>query len=140
MRNNHVWLGRIGLLSGILSFSLGAILAWGRLGQPGITLGFALPITIGGCFQLQAELAGYKAIKRFHSETDEVTKRKYLRVHIGNMLSLFVMACCIPAVIRLAEVLIPGDNGWTLVAIIGLCVGLQNITVAYANQVQPPAL
>ena len=64
----HRWIGRFGLLSGLVSFSLGAFLAWSRLGIAGegsTTLGFAVPITIGGILQLQCEYKGFRAIRAY---------------------------------------------------------------------------
>jgi hypothetical protein len=154
-KNMHIWVGRIGLLAGVVSFSLGAFLAWSRLGLQsvgGTTLGFALPITIGGVAQLSAQYNGYKAIRQYKTLNEEITartkdyqqthiskekealrvqlealtlfKQKALRNHIGNMISLFVSACGIPAGIRLAELATGEKNEvatiFAIVAVIGV--------------------
>jgi hypothetical protein len=75
---SHTWIGRLGLLSGIVSFSLGFFLAWSRLALLGssstdddavvvgsTTLGFSIPITIGGILQIVCEVQGFRAIRKF---------------------------------------------------------------------------
>lgn len=168
----HVWVGRIGMVAGIISFSLGAFLAWSRLGLDtvgGTTLAFALPITIGGIAQLSAQYYGYSAIRRYKSlgydislkqrQIDEketfvsdeqkiclmeeinimkVSQQKALRNHIGNMISLFVSACGIPAGIRLAEVMTGGKDGVaTIFAIVSVIVALSVLASRYMNMMMP---
>lgn len=159
----HRWIGRFGLVSGLVSFSLGAFLAWSRLGIVGAgstTLGFAVPITIGGILQLQCEYKGFRAIRTYKALQDEIEKiqedgrskdqhrietlvadqKKALRTHIGYMISLFVCACGIPAGIRLAEFLARGDEGVVgtvaLLSVIGL---LQYLSGLYIRKLVPPA-
>jgi hypothetical protein len=144
----------MGLVAGLVSFSLGAFLAWTRLGLEsvgGTTLGFALPITIGGIAQVCAQYNGYKAIQLYKSLKGEIAKstiesedsrtskegnailvekiellkkkqQKALGNHIGNMISLFVSACGIPAGIRIAE-LFGGPNDIVTIASIVTMIG-----------------
>jgi hypothetical protein len=166
----HTWVGRIGLIAGIISFSLGAYLAWSRYGLEtvgGTTLAFALPITIGGIAQLSAQYYGYIAIRQYKSiaqevqnkirHTDEnlltkehkddsdhdlnrlrVAQRSALRKHVGNMVSLFVSACGIPAGIRLAELVTGGNDGIATVAAILLVIGVLSwIGIRYMNIMMP---
>lgn len=166
----HIWIGRIGMVAGIISFSLGAFLAWSRLGLDtvgGTTLAFALPITIGGIAQLSAQYNGYLAIRQYKSLGNEIDvklrqaedvsvskeqkvyvmdeieimkslQRKALRKHIGNMISLFVSACGIPAGIRLAELVTGGSDGVaTIFAIVAIIVTLSLIGIRYMNMMLP---
>jgi hypothetical protein len=72
----HIWVGRIGLIAGILSVSFGMYLTWSRLGLPtengGTTLGFSIPITIGGICQLIAEYNGYFSIRLYQTLRHEI--------------------------------------------------------------------
>ena len=134
----HVWIGRLGLLFGYISFAAGAYCAWwpGR-GDKLPDLGFAIGITVGGIAQVCAQTAGYRAIQKFKelkvqilelqrfddkkmktAEIDDLCKRRddALRIHIFNMVSLFVAACGIPAGIRFASVLGLGDSFMGLIA------------------------
>lgn len=166
----HVWVGRVGMVSGIISFSLGAFLAWSRLGLDtvgGTTLSFTVPITIGGLAQLWAQYNGYFAIRRYKSLESDITvklrqieeisvsneqkeflmeelkllkisQRTALRQHIENMISLFVMACGIPAGIRLAEFVTGGSDGIaTIIAIVTIIVALSLIGMRYMNMMMP---
>jgi hypothetical protein len=166
----HIWVGRVGMVAGIISFSLGAFLAWSRLGVDtvgGTTLAFAIPITIGGIAQLNAQYNGYLAIRQYKSlekeiaikiqQTEDISiskeqkiylidetnnmrlsQRKALRKHIGNMISLFVSACGIPAGIRLAELVTGGSDGVvTIFAIMTIIVALSLIGVRYVNMMLP---
>jgi hypothetical protein len=154
----HTWIGRLGLISGIVSFSLGAYLAWSRLTNDpsvvgGTTLGFAIPITIGGILQLICEVKGFRAIREFkqikmqlaeNSSLDELKSLKdrqgaALGKHIGYMLSLFVMACSIPAGIRLSERITGRKDGMILTAVIlGIIFGLNLIASRYVDKMLPP--
>lgn len=168
---SHTWIGRLGLLTGIIGFSLGTYLTWSRLTMGGgaeavegsTTLGFSIPITIGGILQIICELRGFRAIRHYKSLRtmieqlqltgrstcdygDELRKLREaqdgaLRSHIDNMLSLFVMACGIPAGIRLAGVLSFGDEGVIgILAIGGVVYGLYTLRGRYINKMMPPAV
>ena len=167
----HIWVGRTGLIAGIFSFSIGAFLAWTRLGLEsvgGTTLGFALPITIGGIAQIFAQYNGYKAIRLYKSLKEEIliktqasheihtskdeqyilsmeldvlklNQQKALGNHIGNMISLFVTACGIPAGIRIAE-LIGGKNDLvTVSSVIAVIVGFGFLASRYMKMMIPVA-
>lgn len=117
----HVWVGRFGLLFGIVGAATGFYLAW--FVYEGDST-FAVGVTIGGVSQLFCEYHGYLAVRRYQAVSAEIaaasneTPTKELRdardehlvAHVDNMIGLFVLACGIPGVIRLAEVL--GGNNW----------------------------
>jgi hypothetical protein len=170
----HELVGRTGLIAGIGSFFLGAFLAWSRVKV--LTLGFAVPITIGGIFQLNGQWQGFVAIRKYKmlkqqiemlsgggrgesthlfSASDSpdrnrrelvlegllVEKRIALRQHIGNMISVFVMACGIPAGIRLAEQISGGTNRFVTVLTILTMIGCLNVvTGRYIRVMQPNRL
>lgn len=166
----HTWVGRVGMVSGVISFVLGAFLSWSRLGkvgEGGTSLGFALPISIGGIAQLFSQYNGYMAIKKYKLlkqdietqreegkrnrvskkeqikraqdiEVLQIEQRKALRLHIGNMISLFVSACGIPAGIRLAELATGGKDGLaTVVAIVAVIGVLNKIAYRYMRAMKP---
>ena len=160
----HVWVGRVGLISGIISFSLGAFLAWSRLVlseetnvEGSTTLGFAIPITIGGMLQIVCEVIGYRAIRKYqhtaqelqdnsktmaedYRQSLELQKHEALKLHISSMLGLFVMACSIPAGIRLAVYISGGNEDGLLptALIIIIIVILQKISNRYVHRMVPP--
>jgi hypothetical protein len=141
----------------------------GYTGVGGTTLAFSLPITIGGIAQLQAQYNGYMAIRRYQRLKDEIAlklstlepistnetktrhtqeiqdlaiqQRKALRLHIGNMISLFAAACGIPAGIRLAELITGGRDGISTVLAILAAIGfLQVLGVWYMAAMKPDML
>ena len=114
----HIWIGRIGLVLGIMGFITGAILVW-FIYDHTENWGFSIGITFGGIQQMVAQYRGYKAIQSFqniklrissgeyNSEEKLIAlqdeKDKQLSLHIENMVVLFIMACGIPALIRISE-------------------------------------
>lgn len=121
----HVWGGRIGLVLGVIGFVLGFYLTW-FVYDPMEDSTFSIAITIGGLSQMQAEFCGYRSIQRYkatkllieqggYDSGDGGTREKlfaledeldrHLTDHVKWMLNLFVMACGIPAIIRLAEMI-----------------------------------
>jgi hypothetical protein len=161
-RTAHVWMGRFGLWSGGISFTLGAYLAWSRLTldennrvQGSTTLGFAIPITVGGILQIYCEVVGYRAIRQYQKLRQDFIKHPTipneqrtalqnqlhtaLKTHISCMLGLFVLACSIPAGIRLAISMAGTDDGLLPVLLIVLMVGvLQKIATRYGEILCPP--
>lgn len=119
----HVWVGRIGMVAGIISFILGLYCAWWPYREIIPPLGFSIGITFGGIMQILSQKNGYRAIckfKRLKLEVEEMErggkkgeeletlkdeKEVALRSHIYNMVALFVAACGIPAGIRIADML-----------------------------------
>lgn len=112
----HVWIGRVGLLLGFIGFPFGVYLEWGRE-APTIQ---SIPITIGGAVQMASQVVGYLAIRRYQavkrqldelppdaSEEKELTLKRRSRIflitHVACMLGLFVLACSIPAIMRLTS-------------------------------------
>jgi hypothetical protein len=114
----HIWAGRIGLLLGVMGFYTGFVLTWFIL-EPAQNLGFSIGITYGGIAQMQVQFLGYRAIRRFQKvkakiEAGEFENQRellsledeqdqHLAIHITSMINLFVLACGIPALIRLGE-------------------------------------
>jgi hypothetical protein len=173
---SHTWIGRLGLLSGVVSFSLGLFLAWSRLALMGsasstgcdasvvgsTTLGFAIPITIGGILQIMCEVQGFRAIRKFkrlkqhleeasrpsnssnttmdqeEKKSLEEQKEAALKTHIGYMLSLFVMACSIPAGIRLSGSIAGSEDGLLpTIMIIAIVFALHSIANRYMGKMIP---
>jgi hypothetical protein len=113
----HIAIGRLGLILGIVGFVSGFILTW--LSDETYDIGFSVGITIGGFSQIFAQYNGYMAIQKYKSikaqiETShfndqrkrfelEDEQDKHLILHIGNMIGLFILACGIPALIRIAD-------------------------------------
>jgi hypothetical protein len=120
-RSQHVWVGRIGMILGVVGFGFGLYIAW----WPWRDLpprGFYIGITIGGIAQIVLQIRGYASIRRFKAlrerlseapstESDtlmvdreelEADKAKALITHIESMISLFVIACGTPAAMRIA--------------------------------------
>ncbi len=143
----HVWVGRIGLPLGIWGFGWGAWLSWGR---PGVDLSFSIPITIGGLMQVISEVVGYYAIRNYKAVSAEieslssetapgkvamlkVKQKTYLMTHIGCMIGLFVMACSIPAIIRLTDF---GGLPALLLAIGGLSVINHFYNESFINEIR----
>ena len=114
----HIWIGRIGLVLGVMGFITGAILVW-FIYDSTENWGFSLGITFGGIQQMIAQYRGYKAIRSFSNIKAQISSGKYkdkeelialqdeqdkqLSIHIENMVALFIMACGIPALIRISE-------------------------------------
>ena len=144
----HVWIGRIAMISGLVSFGLGLYCAWWPYRPITPPMGFSLGITIGGIAQIFTQRSGYLAIKRFNAlkakvndmerskkqgdELEELKKQKEsaLRTHIYNMVALFVAACGIPAGMRIADML-PEKFG--IVRLIGVIVGFQLIAKPFGD-------
>jgi len=110
----HVYMGRFGLLAGLVSFCNGAYVAWFQQED----IGFATGITIGGLLQLNASRLGYAAIQRYQQlkkkledvqeDSDEFRtlseqKDVALKEHISQMLVVFIFGCLIPASIRIIQ-------------------------------------
>lgn len=120
----HVWGGRIGLVLGVVGFLTGVYMTWVML-DPMENLGFSFGITSGGIAQMQCQIVGYRAIQNYkavkrrieegdYGESDsgcdleellalEDEQDAHLSLHIRAMVNLFVMACGIPALIRVCE-------------------------------------
>lgn len=113
----HIWIGRIGLVLGIVGVISGYLLAWGTDVKD--DLGFAIGISVGGFVQVLTEIFGFIAIKKFQNLRDQIKRGDYesqqekeeledkqdkaLIFHVGFMIPLFVLACGIPAIVRIAK-------------------------------------
>ena len=119
----HVWIGRIAMIAGLVSFGLGAFCSWWPYRETRPPMAFSIGITLGGIGQVIAQCIGYNAIRRFKAlkarledmeeakiqedELEECKRQKEsaLRTHIYSMIALFVAACGIPAGMRIADML-----------------------------------
>jgi len=114
----HVWIGRGGLLLGVIGFLTGAVLTW-FIYDYTQSWGFSIGITYGGLEQMRAQFSGYRAIRRFQKVKAQIDACEYVDneelcalqdeqdEHLGNhveyMINLFLLACGIPAMIRIVE-------------------------------------
>lgn len=95
------------------------------------------------------EVQGFRAIRRFKSlkqrlekamnqdekESLEEQKEAALKTHIGYMLNLFVMACSIPAGIRLAGCIAGSEDGLLpTILIVAIVFVLQSIANRYLQK------
>jgi hypothetical protein len=117
----HIWIGRAGLILGVFGFISGFTLVWFIYGPEGVGWGFAIGITYGGFAQMQLQFAGYRAIQQYKRVKTQIESLQYtsqgelyslqdeqdkhLSSHILCMINLFVLACGIPALIRVVEVI-----------------------------------
>jgi hypothetical protein len=100
-RKIHVWLGRVGLIAGFISVFFGYLTVWWERYNPNTT-GFNIGISIGGALQVIFQVVGYLAIKKWN-----------VARHSSAMQVVFFGGCCIPAMMRVPE-LIGADLGvWT---------------------------
>lgn len=146
----HVWIGRIGLVMGVVGFLSGFTLTWTRIA--GDDWGFSISITAGGVLQMYAQTRGYVAIKMYQAHQQELTRNtggelfssgvreelelardEALKQHIFYMIVLFVMACGIPGIIRFIEA--EGLDGaiWPILVALGL---FNMLTIAYSRWLQ----
>ncbi len=115
----HIWLGRAGLILGAIGFVTGFVLVWFVLDYTQ-DWGFSIGITYGGIAQMQLEIEGWRAIKKFQMIKAQIIAEEYgnreelllledeqdaqLMTHIQSMIRLFVLACGIPALLRVCDV------------------------------------
>eukprot|EP00956_Cyclotella_meneghiniana_P026464 scaffold57263_cov59-Cyclotella_meneghiniana.AAC.1 len=116
----HIWIGRVGLLLGVMGFVTGVVVVWVVYDYTE-NWGFSIGITFGGIQQMIAQYKGYKAIRSFKDIKSEISSGKYknnetefkllreeqdkqLSTHIECMINLFALACGIPALIRISDV------------------------------------
>ena len=114
----HVWIGRAGLVLGVVGFVTGFVLVW-FTNDYRDNWGFSIGITYGGLAQMHLEFAGYRAIKSFRAMKARIAAGEYeneeelaslegeqderLKIHIELMVNLFVLACGIPALMRICD-------------------------------------
>lgn len=124
-RISHVWIGRIGMLLGVLGLVTGYYMVWIRprldsSARP-VDSTFGIAISIGGGFQLWAQIMGWRAIRNYqkikeqqqtvveeHATPHQLARldeqaKDALRKHVGYMIGLFCCACGIPAALRIAN-------------------------------------
>ena len=115
----HIWMGSVGLILGVVGFVTGFILVW-FVYDYSANWGFSIGITYGGFAQMQLEFMGWRSIKKFQMiktqinagafrDEDELELLKdeqdaLLKTHIQCMVRLFVLACGIPALLRICDV------------------------------------
>ena len=118
----HIWLGRVGLILGVVGFATGFVLVWfDPLYDYSSNWGFSVGITFGGFAQMRQEILGWKSIKKFQMIKAQIRAGEYrdreelvlltdeqdtqLTVHIQSMIGLFVLACGIPALLRVCDMI-----------------------------------
>mmetsp|Transcript_39597 Transcript_39597/g.67443 ORF Transcript_39597/g.67443 Transcript_39597/m.67443 type:complete len:239 (-) Transcript_39597:598-1314(-) len=115
----HIWVGRIGMFLGVVGFFSGFVLVW-FIYDYTQNLGFSIGITFGGFSQIYTQIVGYKAIKRSQEIKAKIGAHEYkneeelfalqdeqdaqLNDHIQSMIGLFVLACGIPALMRICDI------------------------------------
>ena len=103
---------------GVIGFVTGFVLVW-FIYDYKQNLGFSIGITYGGICQMQLEFAGYKSIRCYKNIKAQIRAGEYkkreelmllqdkrdeqLTIHIQSMINLFVLACGIPALIRICD-------------------------------------
>jgi hypothetical protein len=129
-RKVHTTIGKIGMISGLVSFALGFYCAWLRPVTP--PLSFSIGITVGGVAQVISQIVGWKAIRnyqRYSTESQELLeagdhaqnanrlaelerkKRASLTMHVYNMVALYTVACGAPALLRITGMILPEGMG-----------------------------
>jgi hypothetical protein len=63
----HVWIGRFGMIAGIIAFLLGSYCSWWPWRRYLPERSFAIAITGGGVFQVWFQFVGYRAIRRYQT-------------------------------------------------------------------------
>ncbi|KAL7563757.1 hypothetical protein ACA910_020442 [Epithemia clementina (nom. ined.)] len=144
----HIWVGRAGMILGVIGVATGAILTWTRIDRLGLS--FGIPITIGGIFQLGSQWRGYHFIQLYRQAKVEELKctymmmdgalqeqqkqielqekqKTYLSYHISYMIGVFVIACGVPAVFRVLENV---EDAWPLIVTL---VGFNVLAVTYSR-------
>lgn len=154
-RSQHVWVGRIGMIMGVVGFGFGLYISW----WPWRDLpprGFSIGITIGGIAQIVLQLQGYTSIRRFKAlrerlseapgnESDtlmvdreelERDKAKALSAHIESMISLFVVACGTPAAMRIAGKFGAGGAPVIVLLVVVFSLVAQRFSKVFLNRLQ----
>lgn len=126
----HIWIGRIGMVAGLISFALGAVCAWWPT-RDLPPIGFSIGISAGGLGQLFFQYTGFTAIRRYRvlkekiqsgsPSTDELIllqaeKDECLKLHVYNMCGLFIVGCGAPAGIRLLSAMYGDTSTIALIA------------------------
>jgi hypothetical protein len=77
----HVWIGRLGMISGLISFVFGAYCAWSsyRINRP--PMGFSIGISTGGIFQIAIQYLGYTSIQKFKALKAKVNEMEMRDQH-----------------------------------------------------------
>ncbi|KAJ3082037.1 hypothetical protein HK102_001957 [Quaeritorhiza haematococci] len=99
-RKAHIWVGRIVLLSNIILFVPGCIVAF-RDAASYTPLGISIGITVGGVMQLFSQTVGYYYIRKKPRTEENVKTHKF------SMIMVYFAGCLIPAFMR-----IPNMVGW----------------------------
>lgn len=143
-RTMHIIMGRIGMVAGYIGFIIGSYLAWWRVTE---SMGFSVGITLGGIIQVYLQIRGHAAIRRYQrlkAETNALmglqeTKERYqssvlevemkdaLQEHITCMVALFLLACGIPAAVRVSDALAQDNDVMNSLVLIAIITGLNVI-------------
>ncbi len=135
----HVFVGRVGMISGFTSFVAGAICAWWPWRPNLPSRSFAIGITIGGVFQVVSQIAGYKAIRKFQSLKEKIEciessedgdeeqmqslisqRDASLKTHAYCMIGVFAAGCGCPAAVRLLQELGVSYLPGLIISVVGL--------------------
>mmetsp|Transcript_7882 Transcript_7882/g.11403 ORF Transcript_7882/g.11403 Transcript_7882/m.11403 type:complete len:345 (+) Transcript_7882:20-1054(+) len=165
-RTAHVWVGRVALVMGAVGVVSGLYCSWWpyRETRPS-SIGSSIGLSMGGTAQVILQIAGYRAIQKYQrlkrmieeevgndssssSNTITITneilegwkkeKDSALRNHILNMIALFTVACGVPAMIRVVDMLPNNSNDdsggiTTLCLVLGI-VGLNSLVMPFGNK------
>ena len=125
----HTFVGRLGMIAGIIGFVSGAYCAWSPAREPLPPRSFSVGITIGGVAQLWLQYRGFVAIRKFKALKEKIKEKEDISLasndndtgeasevdleslraekdaalsrHIYNMVGLFAVGCGVPALVRL---------------------------------------
>lgn len=64
-RKYHIWVGRIGMIAGLISFAFGIFCAWYPHRENKPPRGFSIGISIGGVGQIVLQVGGYLLIRKY---------------------------------------------------------------------------
>eukprot|EP00543_Licmophora_paradoxa_P011689 CAMPEP_0202474274 /NCGR_PEP_ID=MMETSP1360-20130828/92292_1 /ASSEMBLY_ACC=CAM_ASM_000848 /TAXON_ID=515479 /ORGANISM="Licmophora paradoxa, Strain CCMP2313" /LENGTH=383 /DNA_ID=CAMNT_0049101383 /DNA_START=57 /DNA_END=1208 /DNA_ORIENTATION=- len=162
-RTAHVWVGRVALVMGAVGVVSGLYCSWWpyREARPS-SIGSSIGLSMGGTAQVILQIAGYRAIQKYQrlkrmieeevgndsSSSNTITneilegwkkeKDSALRNHILNMIALFTVACGVPAMIRVVDMLPNNSNDdsggiTTLCLVLGI-VGLNSLVMPFGNK------
>lgn len=68
----HIYVGRFGMIAGLIGFIFGTYCAWSPYRPYPVDQGFAIGITIGGAMQVMTQVMGYMSIRKYQRLRKEV--------------------------------------------------------------------
>ena len=118
-RNLHVWLGRYAMVLGYVATAFGFYVTW----RPGsyVPRSSAIGLSVGGVLQVFVQTRAWYSMRRARQIVDDPEKKqKLIESHAGDMVAAFLLACGIPAAIRLSGQVPSLPEGATL----GICIAI----------------